>query len=173
MQNLSRQARLEAELVDLIPVLKRFARRFVSNQNDLDDLVQEALIKALSNLDKFTEGTNLRSWLFTITRNAFCTEHHRKKRVAYGFDESWSKTLGVAPAQEWNLHLDDFHRSLQSLPVHQREALDVIVLQGTAYDAAAEQLGCPIGTIKSRVNRARVTLAERLSGDRAKEVAVG
>jgi RNA polymerase sigma-70 factor (ECF subfamily) len=162
MQKLPRQARLESEITELIPALHRFARRFVSNQSDLDDLVQEALIKALSNLDKFEEGTNLRSWLFTITRNAFCTQHNRNKRVVYGYEECWSSAISVDASQDWSLHFKDFKRELGTLPSQQREALDLIVLQGTAYDAAATQLGCPIGTIKSRVNRARAALTERL-----------
>jgi RNA polymerase sigma-70 factor (ECF subfamily) len=163
MQDLSRNRRIEKELVHHIPHIRRFARRFVKSTADLDDLVQEVVLRALANLDKFQEGTNLKSWLFTITRNTFCSIYQQKRRVVYGLDETWTKHASIEAPQEWNLHLDDFQRALSELPAHSREALDIIILQGSSYDDAASRTGCPVGTVKSRVNRARQMLVDRLS----------
>jgi RNA polymerase sigma-70 factor (ECF subfamily) len=162
MSQLSRQARLENELVDLLPAIRAFARRFERDPTDAEDLVQEAVSKALANLDKFHEGTSLKSWLFTITKNAFCTRYQSRKRLKVGDDDCVSQRPSVNAPQEWAVRMDEFQRAFNALPSRYREAMDVVLLQGQSYEAASETCRCPVGTVKSRISRGRKMLAERL-----------
>ena len=162
MSEVSRHDRLAKELVATAPAIRSFGRRFFSNPTDLDDLVQEVLMKALANLDKFQDGTNLRSWVFTITRNVFCNGYRLRKRIGYGSDDKSADRFHTDPSQEWALHLDDLRRAIARLPAPQRDALDLSAFQGNTYEHVAESCECAVGTIKSRVNRARHMLADTL-----------
>lgn len=157
------QERVRAEMIELIPALRSFARRLDRSPSNVDDLVQETLMRALANLDKFQEGTSLKSWMFTILRNTFCTRFGLAKREAVGIEDCASARPSINAPQEWSVRASEFHRALLSLPEHYRAAVDIILLQGQSYEAAAERCGCPVGTIKSRVNRARAQLAEQLN----------
>jgi RNA polymerase sigma factor (sigma-70 family) len=157
------QERVRAEMIDLIPALRSFARRLDRSPSNVDDLVQETLMRALANLDKFQEGTSLKSWMFTILRNTFCTKFGLAKREIVGIEDCASARPSVNAPQEWSVRANEFHRALLSLPEHYRDAVDIILLQGQSYEAAAERCGCPVGTIKSRVNRARAQLAQQLN----------
>jgi RNA polymerase sigma-70 factor (ECF subfamily) len=157
------QERVRAEMIELIPALRSFARRLDRSPSNVDDLVQETLMRALANLDKFQEGTSLKSWMFTILRNIFCTRFGLAKREAVGIEDCASARPSVNAPQEWSVRANEFHRALLSLPEHYRDAVDIILLQGQSYEAAAERCGCPVGTIKSRVNRARAQLAQQLN----------
>ena len=154
---------VRAEMLELIPALRSFARRFERNPANVEDLVQETLVRALANLDKFKEGTSLKSWMFTILRNTFCTKFGLSKREVVGLDDCVSARSSVDAPQEWSMAAHEFHKAMLSLPKHYREAFDMILLQGQSYEAVAERFGCPVGTVKSRVNRARTQLSEQLN----------
>ena len=154
--------RVRAEMIELIPALKAFARRLDRSPSNFDDLVQETLVRALANIEKFQEGTSLKSWLFTILRNTFCTKFGLSKREVIGLEDCASARPTVNAPQEWSVRANEFHRALLDLPQHYRDAVDIILIQGQSYEVAAERCGCPVGTIKSRVNRARAQLANQL-----------
>jgi len=154
--------RIEAELVSYVPALQKFARRFHSSPSDADDLVQETVMKGLANLDKFQPETQLKSWLFTIMRNTFCTKFGLAKRELVGLDDDCAKRSCVQPSQDWSVRGHELEAAIGRLPEHYRAALDLIFLQGASYEAAAKSFDCPIGTVKSRVNRAREILTREL-----------
>ena len=158
MANSSRD-RVCDDIVILLPALKSFARRFERDPDAAEDLVQESVARAIGNLDKFKEGTRLRSWLFTIMRNTFCTRYGLRKRETVGLDDCASARRSCEPQQEWSYHLLEFQAAFQRLPAPYRTAVDAVVLQGLSYEAAAKQCGCPVGTLKSRVNRGRSILS--------------
>ncbi|MGN7295388.1 sigma-70 family RNA polymerase sigma factor [Rhizobium sp. SAFR-030] len=163
MTDIPANDRVRAQMIELIPALRSFARRFERNPANVEDLVQETLLRALANLDKFKEGTSLKSWMFTILRNTFCTKFGRAKREVVGLDECVSARSAISAPQEWGIAAQEFHRAVLSLPRQYREAFDMILLQGQSYEAAAKSFGCPVGTVKSRVNRARAQLSEQLN----------
>lgn len=148
---------LKSEILELIPSLRAFAFSLARNSTDADDLVQETLAKALTNIDRFEPGTNLRAWLFTILRNTFYNAHHRRVREPAMPVEDMPASR-CKPEQEWCLKLKDVHQAIAKLPVQQREALMLVGGAGFSYIEAAEVLGCAVGTIKSRVNRGRMQL---------------
>ncbi|CUX68093.1 RNA polymerase sigma factor [Agrobacterium tumefaciens str. Kerr 14] len=160
-----RNAQIEAELLELLPALHKFARRFYSSQNDVDDLVQDTLVKVLGNLEKFEEGTRLKSWMFTIMRNTFCTRFGLSKREHVGMDDVLGQKATVQPQQEWSLRGQELEEAIAALPKPSRDAINVVFIQGESYEEAAKRFGCPIGTVKSRVNRARERLTERLDSE--------
>lgn len=149
------QKNTRGEVVALIPALRAFARTFCRRPEDADDLVQETLLKALGNLDKYQPGTRLKSWLFTIMRNCFCTKASRAKRETIGISPEMSVHMITAPTQEHGARLSEIQRALHRLPPHQREILTLIVILGETYEDAADICGCAVGTVKSRLNRAR------------------
>jgi len=161
----SQSAGLQSEIVELIPALRAFARTFHRNASDADDLVQETLARALANIAQFDHGTRLKSWLFTIMRNTFCTRFRIAKREAPGSKKCVSGVGVVLPSQEWTIRAKELEEACTLLPDPYREVLEYVVIEGRSYDAAAEKFGCAIGTVKSRINRARQQLAARLGED--------
>ncbi|HEV2365013.1 MAG TPA: sigma-70 family RNA polymerase sigma factor [Caulobacteraceae bacterium] len=153
------------DAVALIPKLRAFAWSISRNAADADDLVQETLIKAWSHRDTFEPGTNLRAWLFTILRNTHHTSLARRRREVLDEDDHHAHSLTSAPRQEWNLTVRALQQALATLPHENREALMLVTAAGLSYDEAASICGCAIGTIKSRVNRARHRLLRILDGD--------
>jgi len=156
-------AQIKADLIAVIPNLRAFAVSLCGNPDRADDLVQETLVKAWGNLDSFVEGTNLPAWLFTILRNFYYSEYRKRRREVADPDGAIATKLATAPAQNGHMDLRDLHEALQQLPNDQREALILIGASGLSYEEAAEICGCAIGTMKSRVNRARNRLAEILA----------
>lgn len=149
-------------LVAAIPNLRAFAIALCRDANRADDLVQETLVKAWNNRGLYKDGTNLRAWLFTILRNTYFSEH-RRLRYQAGYRESVDTTKSWQhPEQEGHLDLQDFLEALAGLPPDQRESLLLVGAEGFSYEEAAEISGCAVGTIKSRVNRARRRLSEAL-----------
>src|SRR5487761_2616196 len=146
-----------------------FALSLSRKPDRADDLVQETLMKAWANMASFVPGTNLRAWLFTIQRNIFYSQY-RKRREVEDADGHKAAMLSSPPAQLDHMDFQDFRVALDTLPVDQREALILIGASGMSYEEAAEVCGCAIGTIKSRVNRARVKLAEILGLDAVQEM---
>ena len=154
---------ITADLLSVIPNLRAFAVSLCGNLDRADDLVQETLVKAWSNIGSFVEGTNLRAWLFTILRNIYYSEYRKRRREVADPDGTFAAKLATAPAQSGHMDLLDFRAALQQLPSDQREALILIGASGLSYEEAAGICGSAIGTMKSRVNRARSRLAEMLS----------
>ena len=145
----------QGDVVALIPALRAFAWSLSRNGSDADDLVQDTLIKAWTHREKFEPGTNLRAWLFTILRNTFYTTALRRKREVPDPDGKHAATLHAAPSQDWAVALRGLQSALQQLPDEHREALILVGAAGLTYEEAADICGGALGTIKSRVNRAR------------------
>lgn len=153
---------LRDALLAAVPSLRAFAISLCGQVDRADDLVQDTLLRALSNLDRFERGTNLNAWLFTILRNSFHSEFRKRRREVEDPDGSYASRLKVQPDQGARLDFEDFRSALATLPHDQREALLLIGASGFSYEEAAGICGCAVGTIKSRVNRARSRLAEML-----------
>lgn len=151
---------IQQEIADLVPVMRSFACRFYSNPNDVDDLVQDTILKAIANIHTFTPGTRLKSWLFTILRNTFYNRYRVEKRHVYLLDDECGLTAAVQPEQEWFVQHAQVMSAIQELPAHYRQALTDIVFDDLSYEDAAEKSSCALGTMKSRVNRARAKLTE-------------
>ena len=150
------------ELSAVIPHLRAFARGLCGRPDMADDLVQETMLKAWAARDRFQPGTSMRAWTFVILRNAYLTEMSRN-RFRGDYDETAAERLLTAPAgQEDPIHLADMHRALLQLPAERREALLLVGAGGFSYEEAAEICGCAVGTIKSRVGRARASLSAML-----------
>jgi RNA polymerase sigma-70 factor (ECF subfamily) len=149
-------------LVSAIPNLRAFAIALCRDASRADDLVQETLVKAWNNRDLYKEGTNLRAWLFTILRNTYFSEHRRLRYQASYREQVDTTKSWQHPEQEGHLDLQDFLEALAGLPPDQREALLLVGAEGFSYEEAAEISGCAVGTIKSRVNRARKRLSDTL-----------
>jgi len=156
---------LRDALLAAVPSLRAFAISLSGQVDRADDLVQDTLLRALSNLDRFERGTNLNAWLFTILRNLFHSEYRKRRREVEDPDGSYAGRLKVQPEQGSHLDFEDFRAALAKLPPDQREALLLVGASGFAYEEAAGICGCAVGTIKSRVNRARFRLASLLNVD--------
>jgi len=154
---------LKADLLGAIPNLRAFAVSLCGNPDRADDLVQETLVKAWSNLGSFVEGTNMPAWLFTILRNIYYSEYRKRRREVADSEGTIAARLATAPAQNGHMDFLDFREALQKLPADQREALVLIGASGMSYEEAAGICNCAVGTMKSRVNRARNRLIELLS----------
>ncbi|NLS00407.1 sigma-70 family RNA polymerase sigma factor [Rhizobium sp. P38BS-XIX] len=155
------QASVQNDLIALLPALRNFARRFVSNQTDIDDLTQETVTKVLGHLDSFTPGTSLKSWAFTIMRNTFLTDYKRRTRVQLRAMDDRLFEIAIPSCQQHSIYVAEVGLALDRLPNYQREAL-LMIVDGVSYERAAQRCGCEIGTIKSRVSRARAALVEML-----------
>lgn len=146
------------ELTEVAPHLRAFARGLCGRPDMADDLVQETLLKAWAAQDRFEPGTSMRAWTFVILRNAYLTDM-RRNRFRGDYDETVAERVLTAPAgQEEPIHLSDMHRALLTLPPERREALLLVGAGGFSYEEAASICGCAVGTIKSRVGRARAAL---------------
>lgn len=149
----------DAELIDLRPALMAFARSFVRTPSDIEDLVQETITRALTSRHQFTAGTKLKSWLFTIMRNTFYNEAVRVRREHPGRDECIADTRVVQASQEHAQRLVEVSDRIERLPFIYKEAL-LMVARGESCEFVALYSGCAVGTVKSRVSRAR-----RIIGD--------
>jgi RNA polymerase sigma factor (sigma-70 family) len=152
----------DRDLIALIPAMRAFSRTFCRNNTDADDLIQETLTRALANAHRFQRGTKLKSWLFTIMRNTFITSATRYARECPGADDCVSTMGETGPSQEWSLRSNEVKQALERLPRDQREIIVLVAIAGFPYEEAAEICGCAVGTIKSRLNRARRVLEREL-----------
>lgn len=150
------------KLVAELPSLRAFAASLCGSLTTADDLVQDTLLKAWSNSDKFETGTNLRAWLFTILRNTYFSLYRKRSREVQDSEGTYAQRLAMHGAQDGHVDLADFRRALAQLAEEQREALILVGASGMSYEEAAEVCGVALGTIKSRVNRARAKLAQIL-----------
>jgi len=146
------------DLIGLIPHMRAFARSLCNDRAYADDLAQDALAKALASEKSFTMGTNMKAWVFMILRNQFYSEKRRSWRQTQLDQEAAERTLVAVDDPEAPVALDELRLSLAQLPAEQREALILVGAGGFAYEEAAEICGCAVGTVKSRVSRARKAL---------------
>ena len=160
------------DLLRAIPSLRAFAVSLSQNADRADDLVQETLVKAWDKQSSFQPGTNLKAWLFTILRNEFYSQMRKRGREVQDSEGVMTARLAVHPSQHGSLDLEDFRIALQRLPEDQREAIILIGASGFSYEEAAEICGCALGTIKSRVNRARARLLKIMDAEDANDVMV-
>jgi RNA polymerase sigma-70 factor (ECF subfamily) len=159
---MSLDPQLREQILAAVPSLRAFAISLSGNVDRADDLVQETLLRALANIHSFQPGTNMPAWLFTILRNLFRSEYRKRRREVEDADGSYADTLKTHPEQTSHVEFKEFSAALSKLPEDQREALILIGASGFSYEEAAEICGCAVGTIKSRVNRARTRLANLL-----------
>ncbi len=150
------------DLIACIPPLRAFAISLTGKVDRADDLVQETLLKAWAHRESFEPGTKLKAWLFTILRNEFYTVFRKRKREVEDADSVIANNVGVRPEQDSHMDMTDMRLALVKLPVDQREALLLVSASDMSYEEAAVICGVAVGTIKSRVNRARARLAELL-----------
>jgi RNA polymerase sigma-70 factor (ECF subfamily) len=159
-----------ATIVELIPALRAFARTLCRNANDADDLVQATLVKALNAIDSFEPGTRMKSWLFTIMRNTFYTSMNVYRRETPGLADCASAQRAVEATQEWSVRGREVREALDKLAPDQREVIILITVMGTSYEDAAKICGCAMGTIKSRLNRARENILKLLGEESSKSL---
>src|SRR5437879_12457667 len=150
--------------------LMSFSFLLCSNVYRADDFVQQTLLRSMSNIDSFQPGTNMSAWLFTILRNLFRSEYRKRRREVEDGDGRLAGNLKSQPEQPSHLEFEEFRTALAQLPPDQREALVLVGASGFSYEEAAQICGSAIGTIKSRVNRARMRLAELLEIEGAREM---
>ncbi len=142
-----------------VPSLRAFAVSLCGNIDRADDLVQETLTRALANIDSFRPGTNMAAWLFTILRNQFRSEYRKRRREVEDAEGTHAASLQAPAEQIARVEFEELRQALAKLPDDQREALILVGASGFSYEEAANICGCAVGTIKSRVNRARTHLA--------------
>jgi RNA polymerase sigma-70 factor, ECF subfamily len=150
------------EVLKYIPSLRAYARGLTRQADDADDLLQETLVKAIANISKFQPGTNLRAWLFTIMRNSFLTDIRKRTREKPGSKDCVSALPVAYPSHESYITGQRLFQSIAKLPPHYREILLLVVVIGESYEDTAAICGCAVGTVKSRVNRARKMVMEDL-----------
>ena len=152
------EAAFQRDLVALIPHLRAFARTLCGDAAAADDLAQDATLKAWDARSSFQMGTNMKAWTFMILRNQFYSEKRRSWRQSQLDQEAAERTLVAADDPEAPVALDEMRLAMGMLPAEQREALILVGAGGFAYEEAADICGCAVGTVKSRVSRARRAL---------------
>ncbi|KAA2233154.1 sigma-70 family RNA polymerase sigma factor [Salinarimonas soli] len=169
----TRDVDLRDELVAFLPSLRAFAISLCGNPDVADDLVQDTVERAWRARDRFEPGTNVHAWLFTILRNAFLSRCRKAGREIDDPEGIHAGRIATPAAQEAWLDLADLRRALAELSVELREAILLVGAEGLSYQEAAEIMGCPLGTAKSRVCRARAHLAAILGVVPIEEVGPG
>ena len=155
------------QVTALLPALRAFGRSLCGDPARADDLVQDTVLKAWTNREQFQSGSNLKAWLFTILRNCYYSELRHRKFEIEDPDGVCAGQVAIAPDHDAKLHLRDLSRALQQLPIDQREALILVCATGLSYEEAADVCQVAVGTIKSRIARARDRLVELLGDDAA------
>jgi RNA polymerase sigma-70 factor (ECF subfamily) len=156
---------MRTALLDAIPHLRAFARSLSRNRDQADDLVNDTIVRAIAASNQFTPGTNFRAWVFTILRNLFYNQGRKGRGNFSSIDDLTVDEPAVGASQEASLEFCDFRRAFWQLPDHHREALILVGASGMNYEDAAEICGCQVGTMKSRVSRARTELRRILDTD--------
>ena len=160
------EAQFKADLIALIPHMRAFARTMTGNPAQADDLAQDALAKAWQCRDSFQMGTNMKAWTFMILRNQFYSDMRRAWRSVQLDQEAAERTLLATDDPDAPIELNELRMALAALPVDQREALILVGAGGMSYEEAADICNCAVGTVKSRVSRARDALRRIIeSGD--------
>lgn len=155
-----------AELNDCLPALHRFALQLTRNHDRACDLVQDSVERALRKAHLF-DGSNLRSWLFTICRRVFLNQIRSEKArgIAVDMEDAPQSRLASAQTQEQTMHFNDVVDAFHRLPLNDRVILSLVVIEGMKYEEAAEALDVPVGTVRSRLSRARNRLVAMLDGE--------
>jgi len=161
-ERLTVQPPVRDAMLAAIPSLRAFAISLSGSVNNADDLVQETVMRAMTHIDSFTPGTNMSAWLLTILRNLFRSQYRKRRREVEDPDGSYLASLKMPPEQFGRLEFKELIEALAKLPYVQREALLLVAASGFSYDEAAAICEVAVGTIKSRVSRARQLLAELL-----------
>ncbi len=152
------------QIIAFLPALRAFATSLCGNRSRADDLVQETIAKAWARQESFKPGSNMRAWLHTILRNHFFNLRRVEKRVVEDSEGHFVEHLSVGAAQDSNLEFRDLRRALAQLTDEQREALILVGAGGFSYQEVADISGAAVGTVKSRINRGRVRLADLMDG---------
>jgi RNA polymerase sigma-70 factor (ECF subfamily) len=163
-------AEFKSALLAEVAQLRFFALSLTNAPDRADDLVQETLIKAWAAADRFQPGTSIRAWLFTIMRNTFYSDYRKARREVQDTDGEEAAKLTSHPEQGGKLDLEDLKAALMHLSDDQREAILLVGASGVSYEEAAAICHCAVGTIKSRVNRARQKLMELMGIDAPEEI---
>lgn len=151
------------QIVDHLGPMRAFALNLTRNSALADDMVQDTIVKAWTNIDTFEAGTNMRAWLFTILRNTYYSHHCKSRREVEDVDGVHASGLSQKPDHDGRLQFMDFQEAFSQLKAEQREALTLVGAEGFSYEDAAAMCDVAVGTIKSRVNRGRARLAELMS----------
>ncbi|QTI78486.1 sigma-70 family RNA polymerase sigma factor [Roseomonas marmotae] len=149
---------IENDIVACLPDLRAYARSLTRNRHDADDLVQDTVVRIMHSADRFQPGTNFKAWAFTILRNRFLNEFVAKRRQTRDMDDAEMEQLPTSARQEEGLELADFQRIFHKLPEDHRSILTLVASSGLPYEDVAKVLDCAVGTVKSRVHRARMAL---------------
>jgi RNA polymerase sigma-70 factor, ECF subfamily len=159
---MSKSPEFANQLIAAIPGLRAFGVSLTSKADRADDLVQETMLKAWKHHDSFEPGTNMKAWLYTILRNEFYSQIRKRKREVEDADGVHASRVAVQGAQLSHLDMADMRTALAQLPEDQREAVILVGASGFSYEEASTICGVAVGTIKSRVSRARLRLTEIL-----------
>jgi RNA polymerase sigma-70 factor, ECF subfamily len=154
---------LQAQLLALVPNLRAFAFSLCHDQDQAEDLVQETLLRACANVGQFAAGTNLTAWLMTILRNAFYSSYRKDRRYVEDVDGIYAGTLVAGPEQIAHVEFGELREAIATLPESLQLTLILVAVDGMSYPEAARVCGCAVGTVKSRIHRARKVLATVLS----------
>ncbi len=150
------------DVLTYLPALRAYARSLTNQPDDADDLVQTTLMKAIANSTKFTPGTNLRAWLFTIMRNTFLNDIRKSIREQPAMADCASTMAVSQPEQYEHIAGQRLKEAVSRLPQHYREIIILVIVLGESYENTAKICNCAMGTVKSRVNRARAMLINDL-----------
>jgi RNA polymerase sigma-70 factor (ECF subfamily) len=161
---------IRAQVLAALPNLRAFAISLTNSGTEADDLIQETLVRAWGNLDRFEAGTNMNAWLFTILRNNYHSQYRRRRREVEDIDDLYSSRVPVRPDQGSRLEMEELWRALGQLSPNHREVLLLIGAEGLSYAETARICDCTVGTVKSRVSRARERLAQLMCIDDPKEI---
>lgn len=156
---------MKAEIAHLLPDLRAFSRSLAGRPDLADDIVQDSVLKAWKARERFEPGTNLKAWLFTIIRNTYYSDRRRAGRIVQDEDGVLTDNMVSPSGQSDQLELQNMRRALSMLPDEQREALMLIGAGGFSHEEASEIMGVAVGTIKSRVFRARNALQDMMNGN--------
>lgn len=152
-----------AQIVGCLPQLRAFARVLTRNKERADDLVHDTLVRALAAEDKFQKGTNIKAWLLTILRNQHISDLRRRKVEVEPVDDLVDAALPTPPGQLASVEFGELRKALMKMSVQHREVLILVAAAGLSYEDTAEVCKCAVGTVKSRLNRARVELRRLLA----------
>lgn len=155
----------KAELIALLPKLRGHAIALTGSSAAADDLIQDTMVRAWRFRESLKSGSNMGAWVNRILRNTFYTSAVAQKNVVQDVEGRYAAQLSCKPEQEWRVRYGELLAALEYLTIESRDALLLVVAEGLSYEEAAEVAGCPVGTMKSRVNRARERLAELIDGD--------
>tara|TARA_Y100001001_G_scaffold163557_1_gene192841 strand:- start:2059 stop:2604 length:546 start_codon:yes stop_codon:yes gene_type:complete len=152
------------ELIQIETRLYKFAYKLTHNSTEAEDLAQSAMLRALEKKHLFKEGTNLYSWVSKILYNLFVTGYRRKTKFESQYDpEPYLEKQSVSASQDVTMEIRDVQRAMNTLPKKHKHILDMICVKGMPYAQVAEKMDVPIGTVRSRLSRARSSLQDKLN----------